>query len=107
MRNQLTPFALFNIPRCDGKDRKHLSHDVHNDICHFFTQWDMDVGLEASEEAFHSSKYVNECVFTSGNILSRLRDLGVKIPTDEERRYSPRGGRQLQRRLLSQVRIPV
>jgi hypothetical protein len=37
----------------------------------------MDVGLEASKKASHSSKYTNELILVSGNILSRLRDLGV------------------------------
>ena len=66
----------------------------------------MNVGLEASEEASHSSEYVIECVLASGNILSCLRDLGVEIRYDEEWRYSPRGGRQLQRRPLFRVGMP-
>ena len=66
----------------------------------------MGVGLKASEEAFHSSKYVNEGVLASGNILSRLSDLGVKIPSDEESRYSP-GGRQLRQKLLSRMGMPA
>ena len=106
-RDQLTPSALCNIPRRDGKDQKHLSHDVHNDVCHFITQQDMGVGLEASEEAFHLSKYVNECVLASSNIFSRLRDLGVKIIGDEESRYSPRGGRQCQRKQLARQGMPA
>jgi hypothetical protein len=50
--NQLTYFSPFNLLGQEGKDVKHLNHDIHYNASHFFRRREFDIYLEPDEEPF-------------------------------------------------------
>jgi hypothetical protein len=54
--NQLTYFLLFDLLGQDSKDVKHVNHDIHYNIGHFFRRREFDIYLESGEEPFDTFK---------------------------------------------------
>ena len=64
---------MFNLLGCDGKDAKHLNHDLHDRIHQSNGRRDLDISFQSSKDVFYALEEVNECTSTSTNTLSGLR----------------------------------
>ena len=74
---------MFNLFGCDGKDAKHLNHNLHDRIRQSRGRWDLDIGLQSSKDVLYALEEVNECSSTSTDTLSGLRYQDVTIARKE------------------------
>ena len=59
-RAELTRTVLVNLLCRDGKDTKHLGHDLDNHLRHPCSHWDVDIGLQPSEDVFDALEQVEQ-----------------------------------------------
>jgi len=75
----LTRTALLHLLRRNCQNSEDLSHNLCNDIRHFRGRRHLDIALKASEKAFGTFEYVDECVLAFLDILGCLGTVNVKI----------------------------
>ena len=69
---------MFDLPRHKGKDEKHVNHDFHYNVGHFWCRWDIDIYPQSCEEILDTFKKVDKCVLVGTNGKNSLKVLGVK-----------------------------
>jgi hypothetical protein len=89
-REQLTHFSLLELLCCEGKDEKHLNHDIYDDIRHFRGRGQFDVGLKSSEYVFNAFEYVHEHALAGLYALNCLKNLVKTVHKKTEQEITHR-----------------
>ena len=79
--NKLTYIPLFNLLCHEGEDEKHLNHDFHYNVSHFWRRGDFDIYPQSREEIFDTFKEVDKCASPGANSKNSLSNFAVKICT--------------------------
>ena len=75
----LTQLALFDLFRCNPKNREHFDHYLNDHIHHFRGRLRCCVNLDSSKKPFDALKNVDKSVFSGSNILDCLREVRVTM----------------------------
>ena len=70
----LTRTALLQLLRSDAKNRKHLDHNLYNDIYHFGWRRHPSVDFKTLEKILHALEDVDKSILACTNIHSCLRE---------------------------------
>src|SRR6266403_126849 len=105
----LTHSALLQLLRGDPNDRENLDRYLNHHIHHLLGRLYFRVDFKTSEEHFDALKDVQKCILACPNVLNCLNDISrYDEPTHRYRKgYALKGGRQLQQKSHSGVKIPV
>ena len=76
-----TGLPLPDLLRDDPKDRKHLNHDLYNDVRHSCGRPNIHIFFKTHKEVFQATKQVHQSMLASADILDGLGNVSSRTPT--------------------------